>query len=193
MSTFDADESLEYQALMARGRDAERTWQLCWTASGIAACALLSWGIAARNAGLMLPVILAVAFGFYAMVHGRRQIRMIAGYVQEYFEESGDGPQWFSRLARLQVLPGFNLANDWLVAIISNAVVAAAVVLGWLFASEGPRGELMAGIVTGCGLMFAFHSTSETAQLRRSDFAALWRQIASGPTEVKRQRRVAAQ
>ena len=74
----------EYQALMNRGRDAERTSLVCWTASGVGAAVLLSWGIAAKSPSLMLPVIFATAFGFYAAIHGRHQVRLIAGYVKEF-------------------------------------------------------------------------------------------------------------
>ena len=42
-------EHSEYQALMTRGRDAERTSLICWTAAGLVAAILLSWGIGAKN------------------------------------------------------------------------------------------------------------------------------------------------
>jgi hypothetical protein len=192
MATLDENERMEYVALMSRGRDAERTSQFCWVASAIAAAILLSWGIASRSAGLMLPAVFAAAFGFYALIHGRQQVRLIGGYVKEIFESQGAGPQWFTRLGHLEVVPGFNPSSDWLTTCLANAVVVAAVVFAWLFASVGPRGELMAGIVTGCGIVFAFHSVSETARLRQTNPGALWRQVVAGPVEERRPSRAAS-
>jgi len=71
MASMSENERMEYTVLMSRGRDAERTSHFCWIASGIAATMLLSWGMAAKNPALMLPVIFVVAYGFYTMVHGR--------------------------------------------------------------------------------------------------------------------------
>jgi len=73
MTTLQENERLEYEALMARGRDAEWTSQISWVVCGVAATALLAWGIATRNATLMLPVVIATAYGFYAMLRGRQQ------------------------------------------------------------------------------------------------------------------------
>src|SRR5512137_596647 len=102
MAALDESDRMEYVALMGRGRDAERTAQVCWIASGIAAAVLLSWAIAARTSGLMLPVIFATAFGFYARIHGRQQVRLIAGYVCEFVESRPQSPQWFTRLGHLE-------------------------------------------------------------------------------------------
>ncbi|HEX7078423.1 MAG TPA: hypothetical protein VF363_08375 [Candidatus Eisenbacteria bacterium] len=176
-------EQTEYDAIMARGRDAERTSLICWTASGLAAAVLLSWGIAARNASLMLPVVFAVAYGFYAAMHGRQQVRLIAGYVKEYFESRASSPQWFTRLAQLEVVPGFNPSGDWVMTALANAVALTAIVFSWLFASTSPRGDLMAGITTGLGLVFCFHSVTETGRLRQTNAAALWRQVGNGADE----------
>jgi hypothetical protein len=41
----------------------------------------------------------------------------------------------------------------------------------------------MAGIATGLGLIFAFHSIAETARIRQTNAAALWRQVASSAEE----------
>jgi hypothetical protein len=191
MASLDENDRMEYVALMNRGRDAERTSQICWTASAVAAAVLLSWGIASRSPGLMIPVVFAAAFGFYSMVHGRQQVRLIAGYVKEFFEAPGAGPQWFTRLGHLEVIPGFTQSNDWLNACLANAVVVVSVVFAWLFAAGGAHGELMAGLVTGLGVAFAFHSVSETARLRQSNPAAFWRQVMAGPVEEKRQSRTA--
>lgn len=184
MAAFSDWDHLEYQALMARGRDAERTSTVCWTASGIAAAVLLSWGIAAKSAGLMLPVIFATAFGFYAAIHGRSQVRLIAGYVKEFMEPSNNAsPQWFTRLAQLEVVPGFNPSGDWAVAALANLTVATAMAFSWIYAGSVARGDLMAGIATGLGLVFCFHSITETARVRQTNAGALWRQIASNNEE----------
>lgn len=179
MASFSEWDSLEYQALMARGRDAEKTALVCWTASGIAAAVLLSWGIAAKSAGLMLPVIFATAFGFYAAIHGRHQVRLIAGYLKEFTEPVHAGPQWFTRLAQLEVVPGFNPAGDWAVAALANLTVVTGMAFSWIYATAGPRGDLMAGITTGLGLVFCFHSITETARIRQTNAGQLWRQIVS--------------
>ncbi|HLQ65870.1 MAG TPA: hypothetical protein VK123_01405 [Candidatus Limnocylindrales bacterium] len=176
-------DQVEYQALMARGRDAERTALVCWTAAGLAGAVLLSWGIAAKSASLMLPVIFAAAFGFYAAVHGRQQVRLVAGYVKEFVESNGQGPQWFTRLSNLEAVPGFNPPGDWAVAVLGNLMVVTAMVFAWLSAAGSPRGDLMAGIATGLGLVFAFHSITETARLRQTNAGALWRQIAAQAEE----------
>src|SRR6267378_7238121 len=103
MASMNENERMEYTVLMSRGRDAERTSHFCWIASGIAATILLSWGMAAKNPALMLPVIFVVAYGFYTMVHGRQQTRLIGGYVKEFFE-CDSGPQWFTRLGHLEIV-----------------------------------------------------------------------------------------
>jgi hypothetical protein len=178
-------DQLEYRALMRRGSDAERNAMICWVASGLTAAVLLSWGVAARNPSLMLPVVFAVAFGFYAMIHGRQQVRLIAGYVREFFEGTNQGPQWFTRLGHLEVVPGFNVASDWTAATLANSTVVAAVVLAWIFAAGAPRGDLMAGLTTACGVAFSFHSISETARLRQTNPAAFWRQVGRNIAEER--------
>jgi len=188
MAGFGDWDQMEYQTLMSRGRDAERTAQVCWTAAGIAAAVLFSWGIAAKSSSLMLPVVLATAFGFYAMVHGRNQVRLIAGYVKEYFEGQSSGPRWFTRLGYLEVVPGFNPSGDWVTTVLANLLVIGSIVFAWNFAGLAPKGELMAGIVTGVGLVFCFHSVSETSRLRGMNPSALWRQVGNGPVEERRPR-----
>jgi hypothetical protein len=185
MAALDECERMEYTALMSRGRDAERTAQTCWIASGIGASVLLSWAIAARNPGLMLPVVFATAFGFYAQIHARQQVRLIAGYVREFFETRAQSPQWFTRLGHLEIVPGFNPSSDWLATCLANAVVVMAVVFGWFFAAGTPRGDMMAGIVTGCGIAFGFHSVSETSRLRQTNPTAFWRQVGSNAHEER--------
>lgn len=181
MSGFGDWEHSEYQALMTRGRDAERAALICWTAAGLVAAVLLSWGIGAKNSSLMLPVIFAAAFGYYATIHSRNQVRLIAGYVKEFVETQPGGPQWFTRLGHLEVVPGFNPSSDWTATILVNAVVIASIVFAWLYAAASARGDLMAGIATGCGVGFAFHSIAETARLRSANPAAFWHQVRQGP------------
>jgi hypothetical protein len=176
-------DQLEYQALMARGRDAERTAQICWTAAGLAGAVLLSWGVAAKSASLMLPVIFAAAFGFYAAIHGRQQVRLVAGYVKEFIESNGQSPQWFTRLTSLEVLPGVGPQGDWPLAILSNLLAVTGMVFAWLYSAGSPRGDLMAGFATGLGLVFGFHSITETARIRQTSTAALWRQVAANSEE----------
>ena len=194
MASMNENERVEYSVLMSRGRDAERTSHFCWIASGIAATMLLSWAVAARNAGLMLPVIFAVAYGFYTMVHGRHQTRLIGGYVKEFFEGNDQGPLWFTRLGRLEMVPGFSASTaDWLSTAMANLVVTTSVIFAWIFASATPKGELYAGIATGCAMAFLVHSISETTRLRQSDAAAFWRQVGMGAVEERRpQQRFAA-
>jgi len=188
MAGFGDWEQMEYQTLMSRGRDAERTGQVCWTAAGIAAVILFSWGLAAKSSSLMLPVVFATAFGFYAAVHGRNQVRLISGYVKEYFEAQNSGPKWFTRLGHLEVVPGFNPSGDWVTTAIANLLVVGSIVFAWMFSTGAPKGELMAGIVTGVGLVFCFHSVAETARLRQMNPAALWRQVGNGPVDERRPR-----
>ena len=188
MAGFGDWEQMEYQTLMSRGRDAERTGQVCWTAGGIAAVILFSWALAAKSSSLMLPVVFATAFGFYAAVHGRNQVRLISGYVKEYFEGQNSGPKWFTRLGHLEVVPGFNPSGDWVMTAIANLLVVGSIVFAWMFSTAAPKGELMAGIVTGVGLVFCFHSVAETARLRQMNPAALWRQVGNGPVEERRPR-----
>ncbi|TMQ59192.1 MAG: hypothetical protein E6K76_05555 [Candidatus Eisenbacteria bacterium] len=191
MASLSENERTEYAALMSRGRDAERTSHFCWIASGIAATVLMSWAIAARRPAPMLPVVFAVAYGFYTTMHGRQQTRLIAGYVKEFFEGRDTGPQWFTRLAHLETVPGFSPSmSDWLATSLANVVVLAAIVFAWLFAPAAPRGELYAGIVTGCGIAFAIHSILETTRLRQSDAATSWRQVRTAPAEDRRPARV---
>jgi len=191
MAGYGDWENSEYQALMTRGRDAERMSMICWTAAGLVSAILLSWGIEAKNGSLMLPVIFAAAFGYYATIHSRQQTRLIAGYIKEFYETNSNGPQWFTRLGHLEVVPGFNPSGDWVSTVLVNATVALAIVFSWLYAPTSARGDLMAGIVTGCGVAFSFHSISETSRLRQTNPGAFWRQVHAGPVEEKRPARIA--
>ena len=189
MASMNENERTEYSALMMRGRDAERTSHFCWIASGIAATMLLSWAMAAKNPALMIPVVLCVAYGYYTMAHGRQQARLIAGYVKEFFE-CDTGPQWFTRLGHLEVVPGFNPSSDWVATLLVNAMVLTAIVFAWLFAAASARGDLMAGIATGCGVGFAVHSIAETARLRQANPGAFWHQVRQGPNEERQPERL---
>ncbi len=192
MAAMNETERMEYMALMSRGRDAERTCHMCWIASGIAAAMLMSWAMAAKSSMLMLPVIFCVAYGFYTMMHGRQQSRLIGGYVKEFCEGSDNGPAWFTRLGHLEIVPGFSASStDWLSTMMACVMVVCCIAFSWLFSSLAPRGELYAGIVTGCGMVFCFHAMSETNRLRQSDASTFWRQIGMGPVEERRPQRFA--
>ena len=191
MPTFEENDRMEYTSLMRRGQDAERTAFACWTAGALSAAALLAWAIVARSPGLMIPVVFAIAIGFHGMLRGRQQVRLIGSYVEE-FCESPDGPQWFTRLHRLQNLHGYHSAGDWLTVCLANGAVLLAVVLAWIYSAGTPRGELMASIATGCGVILGFHSISETLRLGQTDGPALWRQVSGEPREVPHTERTAS-
>jgi len=185
MTTLQENERLEYEALMARGRDAEWTSQISWVVCGVAATTLLAWGIASRNPTLMLPVVIATAYGFYAMLRGRQQVRLIAGYVEEFFESHETGARWFTWLGHLRLVPGLQPSSDWFMTSLSISLVVLAVVFSWVFANDAHRSaQLMPGLVTGVGVAFIFHAISETARLHRANFAAFWRQVNSGTSET---------
>lgn len=190
MTTLQENERLEYEALMARGRDAEWTSQISWVVCGVAATTLLAWGIATRNATLMLPVVIATAYGFYSMLRGRQQVRLIAGYVEEFFESHETGARWFTWLGHLRLVPGLQPSSDWFLTCLSNSLVILAVVFSWMFGAEAKHGsELVPGLVTGVAVAFIFHSVSETARLHRANFAAFWRQVNAGaPADPERTR-----
>src|SRR5262245_8630517 len=191
MSSFENQDRNEYAALMRRGNDAERTGQICWTAGGLTAAAMLSWGVAAKSPGLMIPVVLGIAIGFYALLRARQQVRWIGSYVEE-FCEGPSGPQWFTRMHRLQARPEFRTAGDWLTVSLANAGVLLALVLAWVYAQGATRGDLMAGIATVCGVLFAFHSISETVRMGQTDWLAAWRQVSGELKEAPREKRAAS-
>ena len=106
MPTLDDQERVEYVALMRRGQDAERIAQLCWIAGGLAGSVMMSWAIAAKSPGHMIPVVFAIAIGFYGALRARQQVCWITSYI-EGFHEDPKGAQWFTRLRRLQEQPGY--------------------------------------------------------------------------------------
>src|SRR5262245_31254300 len=104
----------EYSALMEQARDLERTAQWSWTAAAIASTVLLSSAIGARSAGLMLPVVLCSAFGYYTHLRARRRGRLVEGFVREFHETDRSGAQWYTRLAQLSSQPGPQDNSDWM-------------------------------------------------------------------------------
>ncbi len=182
MTTLQENERLEYEALMARGRDAEWSSQISWVVCGVAATVLLAWGIATRNSTLMLPVVISTAYGFYALLRGRQQVRLIAGYVEEFFESHETGARWFTWLGHLRLVPGLQPSSDWFMTSLSLALVTLAVVFSWIFGGNARQGmEFVPGLVTGVAVAFGFHAVSETARLHRANFAAFWRGVNAGP------------
>jgi hypothetical protein len=191
MPMLEEHERIEYASLTRRGQDAERTALACWTAAALSAAVLLSWAIAARSSALTIPVVFAIAIGFHGMLRGRQQVRWIGSYVEEFFERP-NGPQWFTRVHRLQQLPGFHPAGDWVTVSLANGGVLLAVVLAWIYSSGSPRGDLMASIATGCGALFGYHSLSETLRPAQTDGTAMWRQVGGELREAPRSGRVAS-
>jgi MFS superfamily sulfate permease-like transporter len=183
---------LEYAALMNRSRSVERTGTTTWVTGTAIAAVLMAWAIADNSPGRLLAVVFATAVGFYPMIHARQQMRLIAGYIEEFIESRAGGPQWNTRLGHLQVVPTVNPSNDWIVTVLSNLFVLAAVVFSWVFAGPVDHGEVIAGFVTACGVTFAVHSIAETARVATTNFAAVWRQVSTGPREMDRARTSAA-
>src|SRR5262245_10464238 len=155
MPTLEDQERLEYAALMKRGNDAERTGQLCWTAGALTAAVMLSWGISAHSPGLMIPVVFALAAGFYTMLRGRQQVRWIGSYIEQFCEQP-KGPQWFGRLRMLQSQPGFRTVGDWLTLTLANAGVVLALILAWVYAGGGSAGDRLRGMATTVAVVLGF-------------------------------------
>ena len=187
MATLPESERLEYEALMNRGRDAEWSSLISCVVCGVAATVLLAWGLAVRSSTLMLPVVVASAFGYYSMLRGRQQVRLIAGYVEEFFESREEGARWFTWLGHLRLVPGVQQTSDWFMTLLSNVPVTLAVVFSWVLGPDETRGgELMPGLVTVLSVAFVFHSIAETTRLHRANFAAFWRQVNAGETRTTR-------
>ncbi len=174
--TLIREEGTEYVSMTNWARSAETMGQVCWTLAMIAAVTILAWGKQSQSCALMIPAIVAVAVGFYASLRARQQVYSIAGYLE------GTQPSWISGLDRL------GSAQDWTVTCIANCVVVLAIVFSWLMADNAWRGELMSGMVTGCGIVFAFHSISETSRLPQVGAAPQLR--ASSRGEQRRERAV---
>lgn len=184
-------EEHEYVALMKRGQEAERGAQLAWTAGALTGAVMLSWAISAQSPGLMIPVVFAIATGFYGHLRGRQQALAVATYIEEYYERA-KSLQWFSRLSQVQNQPAYRATGDWVTLCLANAGVVLALMLAWMYAGPVTRGDLMAGIVTGCGVVFAFHSTSEVIRSVQTDWPALWRSVSGELKEAPRTGRAAS-
>ena len=192
MTGSDDLRGLEYAALMAHVRSLDRTALWSWLAAAIAAAALCSTGIGARNAGLMLPVVLCAAFGYYAHLRSRRKSRLIEGYLQEYFESGREGVQWHARLAQLFALPGAADGSEWMTLALSNVVTLVAVILSWTFAESSSRGEFMAGFTTMAGVAFSVHSIVENMRTEQTHASSPWAQLHAPLREVTPSERRAA-
>lgn len=180
--------TMEYATLMERTRTIERTGSTTWCITTTAATCLLAWAIAADSPGRMLPVVFAAAAGLYPLIHMRQQLRLMAGYMEEFIEGRSAAPQWHTRLGHLEVLPTVNPTNDWVMTMISNVISVAAVGFSWVYAGMVENGAVLAGFVTACGVTFAIHSFMETGRVVQTDFAAVWRKVGAGPRETERQR-----
>lgn len=191
MPTLDDQQREEYSSLMRRAQDAERIAQLCWVGAGLTAAVTLSWAIGGRNPGLMIPVVFAIAIGYYGMLRARQQVRWITSYIEEFCEDR-KGAQWFTRLRRLQSQPGYRTVGDWVTVALSNAGVVLTLVLAWVYAGPAPRGDLMAGIATVCGVLFGYHSISETVRMSQTDWRASWRSVSGELKEAPREQRAAS-
>jgi hypothetical protein len=187
MPMMDDKNHIEYAALMNEARDAERMTFVSWMSAGIAAAALLAWGIGSRQPGFMLPVVAVAAAGFLAMLRWRERAALVTGYIETYHESEHGSPSFFTRLNRLYATQGGGAARDWHIATFFNVIVVAAAVFAWMESANTSHGELWAGVVTGCGLAFASYSLSETARTQHMDAGALWRRSEGRLTEVKRQ------
>jgi predicted membrane-bound mannosyltransferase len=181
---------MEYVALMKRGQDAERSALLSWTAGTLTAAVTMSWAIAAKNSALMIPVVFAIAIGFYGMLRGRQQVRSIAGYIEEFWEGQS-GPRWFTRVHRMQHQAAYHSVGDWLTVSLANAGMVLALILSWMYAPGVPRGDLMAGIVTAGAVLFGFHSISETMRMGQADWPAMWRHVNADLKDASRTGRAA--
>jgi hypothetical protein len=178
--------AMEYAALTERSRTIERTAIMTWTIATTAAAVLLAMAIADNSPGRMLAVVFAAAVGLYPMLHARHQIRLMAGYMEEFCEGRMASNQWHSRLAQLRMVPGVQPADDWVITMLSSLVVVAAVVFSWQFASAAKYGAAISGFVTACGASFVFHCITETSRIAQMDFTAAWRK--AGPREAERAR-----
>jgi len=183
----------EYAALMDRARDISRTSSLCWSGAGLAATFLLAGAISSRNPGLLLPVQFCVAFGFHALTQARGETRLIEGYVQEFFEKEREGPQWHSRLAQLQALPGGPARADWWPVVAAGSLALAGIVFAWLYAEGAARGELMASLTTMSGVAVIVHALTETLNHERGTSSVPWAALNNNLREVPALKRVSTQ
>lgn len=186
MSTNDEKSRIEYGALLGQAQDAERLVYLSWILPGLAASALLAWGIGSHQPGFMVSVVLTAAVGFLGVSRWREQAAAIAGYLETYHESEGENPSYFNRLGRLKATLGNTASRDWHVTTFFNVIAVTAAVVAWMSSSSADHGELWAGVVTGCALAFASFSVSETVRAQQTDPAAQWRRADGGLREVTR-------
>jgi len=191
LSPSDAG-NLEYTVLMERCRTIERTGITTWTIATSAALVMLAWGIADDSPGRMLAVVFAAAVALYPLIHARRQLRLMSGYLEEFVERRTPAIQWHTSLRRLEVVPTVNTTSDWILTALSNLVVIAAVIFSWMFADGADHGGVIAGFVTATGVIVGFHTIMETARIAQTDFAAVWRRVSQGPRETERRDRMAS-
>jgi len=178
---FAANDSahVEYDALMSRSRTLERTGYLSWTIATCTAAVLLAQAMGSGSPGALVAAVIAAAVGFYPLLHARQQLRMMASYIEEFVERGG-GSQWHTRVGHLQSVPAVGAPNDWIFTAASNLVVITAITFAWMFSGPTKHGELIAGLVTACGVVFALHSVMETSRVERTDYAAAWRKVTAG-------------
>jgi hypothetical protein len=181
----------EYEALMKRTRDLDRTAQWTWTAAAIASAVLLSNAIGTRSAGQMLAVVVCAAFGYYANLRARRQASLIEGYIREFYETDRSGAQWHTRLAQLESLPGTPDRSDLWPLALSNLLTLTSIVLAWVLAEASSRGEVMGGFTTMAGIAFSVHSILGSMRTAHLASAASWTQLTTPLREVPRERRAA--
>jgi hypothetical protein len=181
----------EYEALMKRTRDLDRTAQWTWTAAAIASAVLLSNAIGTRSAGQMLAVVVCAAFGYYANLRARRQASLIEGYIREFYETDRSGAQWHTRLAQLESLPGMPDRSDLWPLALSNLLALTAIVLAWVLAEASSRGEVMGGFTTMAGIAFSVHSILGSMRSAHLANATVWTQLTTPLREVPRERRAA--
>jgi hypothetical protein len=185
MST-EENARLEYTALMSRARDAERMSFLSWMAGAVAGAMLLASGMASRQSGFMLPVVLVAAWGLVAMSRCREQAMLLAGYLEMHHESEDHTPAFYTRLGRMQGVGREGSGREWHPVIFLNALAVVATGFAWTVTKVGARGELWAGIVTGSTLALLSWSVSETSRIQQTDWASHWERAEGGLHEVKR-------
>ena len=174
----------EYSALMKQVRDLGRVAHWTWTGGAIASAVLLSSAIGSRSAGLMLPVVLCTAFGYYGQLAARRRARLVEGFLREFHETDRSGAQWLTRLAQLAALAGTQGPTLGMTFVLANLLAVTSIVLAWVFAEGSSRGELMGGITTMAGIAFSAHSVLERMRDAQPQEAEAWSRLSQPLREV---------
>jgi hypothetical protein len=174
----------EYTALMEQVRDLGRMAHWTWTGSAIACAVLLSSAIGSRSAGLMFPVVLCAAFGYYGQLASRRRARLVEGFLREFHETDRSGAQWFSRLTQLAALSGPQAPALGMTFVLANLLAVTSIVLAWVFAEGSFRGELMGGFTTVAGIAFSAHSVLERMRDAQPREAEAWSRLTTPLREV---------